>query len=208
MLPQARAFDNAYEGTPTWEIGRPQPAVLHMLEAGLVDGDVLDVGCGTGEHARLLAALGHRVVGIDFSTRAIKLARLRSRSRRLSGGQATERAPAPEFAVADVRALADLERSFDTVLDVGCFHTLQPDDRGAYAASVRSVLRSGGRLLLLCWSDRNPFGYGPARIRRRDIRASFRTGWVIEAVTAETLDTRLEPAQVHAWLAVARRTVG
>ncbi len=214
VLPQARAFDNAYAGTPTWEIGRPQPAVLRLLDAGLVVGDVLDVGCGTGEHARLVAARGHRVRGVDFSARAVALARRRSRVREPSGKQASKAAPIsdmtpePEFAVADVRALADLDGSFDTILDVGCFHTLQPDDRGAYAASVHRVLRPGGQLLLLCWSDRNPFGYGPARIRRRDILATFRAGWVIEAVTAETLDTGLESAQVHAWLAVARRTVG
>ncbi len=199
VLPQARAFDNAYEGMPTWEIGRPQPAVLRLLDAGLMVGDVLDVGCGTGEHARLLAARGHRVLGIDFSVRAIELARQRA----TAAGQHAP--PAPDFAVADVRDLAHIGRTVDTVLDVGCFHTLQPVDRAAYAVSIHSVLRPGGRLLLLCWSDRNPFGYGPARIGRRDIRATFRAGWELEAIRAETLDTRLSSGQVHAWLAIARR---
>lgn len=204
-LPQARAFDNAYEGVPTWDIGRPQPAVLRMLEADLIAGDVLEVGCGTGEHARLLAARGHHVLGIDFSARAIELAR--DRSRRLApvreGPMRT-----PEFEVADVRALAELDRAFDTVLDVGCFHTLQPEDRAAYAVSIQGVLRPEGRLLLLCWSDRNQFGYGPARIRRRDIRKTFRSGWAIESLAAETLDTRMEATEVRAWLAVVRRTAG
>ncbi len=201
--PQANAFDNAYEGVPTWEIGRPQPAVLRLLEAGLVAGDVLDVGCGTGEHARLLAAHGHRVLGIDFSTRAVEIARDRSRSLATAGGRAPT---TPEFEIADVLALDDLHRSFDTILDVGCFHTLQPGDRETYAASLHGVLRTGGRLLLLCWSERNAFGYGPARIRRRDIRSTFRAGWAIESVTPEMLDTRMEAAQVHAWRAIVRRT--
>jgi predicted NUDIX family NTP pyrophosphohydrolase len=197
-LPQALAFDNAYEGTPTWDIGRPQPAVLRLLQASMLVGDVLDVGCGTGEHARLLAARGHRVLGIDFSARAIALARGRVASPGSKG-------PEPEFAVADVRDLADLGRRFDTVLDVGCFHTLQPGDRAAYAASIRGALRPGGGLILLCWSDRNAFGYGPQRIRRRDIRATFREGWTIERLEAEELDTRMDAAQVHAWLAIVRR---
>ena len=109
--------------------------------------------------------------------------------------------------VAAVRALRpDAIGSFDTVLDVGCFHTLRPADRPAYTHSIGVVLRPRGRLLLLVWSDRNPFGYGPARIRRRDIRGAFRDGWTIESLAAETLDTRLAQAQVHAWLAVIRRT--
>lgn len=198
---QALAFDNAYGGTPTWDLGRPQPAVLRLLEQGLVAGDVLSVGCGTGEHERLLASRGHRVLGIDFSARAIELARQRTAAPQGSPASAVT----PEFAVADVLALGDLGRSFDTVLDVGCFHTLQPDDRAAYANAVQGVLRPGGRLLLLCWSDRNPFGYGPARIRRRDIASTFGAGWTIEAVAAETLDTRLGSAQVHAWRAILRR---
>jgi SAM-dependent methyltransferase len=201
--PKSRAFDNAYEGTPTWDIGRPQPAVLRMLDAGLVAGDVLDVGCGTGGHARLLAARGHVVLGIDFSERAISLARERSADP--TATPAARAAPSPEFQVADVLALADLDRSFDTVLDVGCFHTLQPDDRAAYATSIRGVLRPGGRLLLLCWSDRNPFGYGPARIGRRDLVTTFRAGWALESVTAETLESRLESGPVHAWRAIATR---
>jgi SAM-dependent methyltransferase len=198
VLPPSHAFDNAYDGTPTWDIGRPQPAVLRMVEAGLVAGDVLDVGCGTGEHARLLASLGHRVLGIDFSARAIERARVRS------PGPAVG-APL-ELRVADVLDLAGLERTFDTVLDVGCFHTLQSGDRAMYATSVRGVLRAGGRLLLLCWSDRNPFGYGPARIRRRDLSTTFGPGWTLESVTAETLDTRLESGRVHAWRAIATPT--
>ena len=214
---EARAFDNAYQGTPTWDLGRPQPAVLRLVDSGLVVGDVLDVGCGTGQHTRLLAAQGHRVLGVDFSARAIALAR-DSAARQLvqwpggTGAQEADRVsgsmvdrPVPEFIVADVRSLAGIGRSFDTVLDVGCFHTLQPHDRGVYAASIHHVLRPGGRLLLLCWSDRNAFGYGPERISRRDIQSTFGAGWVIETLTAETLDTRMESTLVHAWLAVVRR---
>ncbi len=52
-------FDNAYEGVPTWDIGRPQGAVTRLAAAGLIVGSVVDVGCGTGENALHVAALGH-----------------------------------------------------------------------------------------------------------------------------------------------------
>jgi SAM-dependent methyltransferase len=51
-------FDALYAGTPPWDIGRPQPAFLALAEAGAVRGRVLDVGCGTGEHALMAAGSG------------------------------------------------------------------------------------------------------------------------------------------------------
>jgi SAM-dependent methyltransferase len=195
---ETRAFDNAYEGTPTWEIGEPQTAVVRAVRLGRIRGDVLDIGCGTGVHARMLAGGGHVVVGIDFSRRAIELAR--------TGPPSTA-----EFAVADARALAlagygPEGRTFDTVLDVGCFHTIQPADREGFAASVRGALRPNGHLVLVCWSDRNPFGFGPNRISPAEIRATFGAGWEVEAIEESTLDTRMPQGTVLAWVAVIRRS--
>jgi SAM-dependent methyltransferase len=184
-------FDNAYEGTPTWDLGRPQAAVVRLAESGLVDGAVLDVGCGTGENALFLAARGHHVTGVDLARSAIAQAT----------AKAAERQIAAEFVVADALELERLGQQFDTVIDVGCFHALQPFDRPRYAASVRAALRPGGRAIVLCWSDRNPFGYGPERVSRRDIRATFRTGWLVEGIDGETLETLMPAERVHAWLA-------
>lgn len=188
-------FDTAYEGTPTWDIGRPQPAVERLAEAGAIVGSVLDAGCGTGEHAAYLAGRGHAVVGVDVAGAAIARARAKLAERGLDA----------ELIVHDALDLASLQRTFDTALDVGLFHTLQPVDRARYAASLRAALRPGGRAFLLCWSERNPFGYGPERITRSTIRRSFRDGWSIEAIEPEVLETRLEVGQVHAWLAHLRR---
>ena len=58
-------FDEAYCGTPNWDIGRAQPVFVSLDEAGEISGDVLDVGCGTGENALFLAEHGHEVWGVD-----------------------------------------------------------------------------------------------------------------------------------------------
>lgn len=184
-------FERAYEGRPSWEIGRPQGAVIRLAEAGRIVGRVLDVGCGTGQNSLHVAALGHPVVGIDIAAAAIERAR----------GDAVARGIQAEFLVLDVFQLAGLGRTFDTIIDIGLFHTLQPADRMAYAASLRSAMAPAGRCFLVCWNERNDFGYGPQRVTRGAIRSSFARGWRVEGIEAETLETRLAGGSAHAWLA-------
>lgn len=196
-LPTPRAFDVAYEGTPSWEIGRPQPVVARLVADGALRGSVLDAGCGTGHHAVLLAAAGCRVSGIDVAPRAVGLARERAAGAgvgtRLVIGDALELA----------RHEAALGAPFDAFLDVGLFHVLQPADRRRYAAGLASVVRPGGSGFVVAWSDRNPFGVGPERVRRRDLRDAFRaeTGWRVTDIVESELETRLPMGRVNAWLA-------
>ncbi len=195
----AHAFETAYSdgGTPTWDIGRPQPAVVRLVESGEF-GDprmtILDAGCGTGEHALLLAAAGHPTVGVDLVAEAIRRAR----------AKATQRAvePRPTFVVLDALDLAAVGATFDAALDVGLFHTFADADRPRYAAGLATVVRPGGRAFILCWSDRNPFGFGPRRVTRREVRATFRAaaGWRVDRIDGEELVSRLPGGRVHAWL--------
>jgi SAM-dependent methyltransferase len=187
-------FDRAYEGVPSWEIGRPQSAVARLSEAGLITGSVLDVGCGTGRSSLLLAELGHPVLGIDIAAAAIARATAAS----------VELAVPAQFLVFNAFHLAALARTFDTIIDIGLFHTLQPFDRVAYAASLRTAIAPGGGCFVLAWSERNDFGYGPQCISRGAIRSTFSIGWRIEGIEAETLETRLAGGTAHAWLARLR----
>jgi SAM-dependent methyltransferase len=186
-------FDNAYRdgGTPTWDVGRPQGALVRLAASGLIVGTVLDAGCGTGENALHLAERGHPVVGVDFAAAAIE----RAAAKAADGGLPVE------FLVADALDLAALGRTFDTVVDIGLFHTFSDAERPRYVAGLGAVLRPGGRLFMLCWSDRNPFGRGPRRVSPREIRDAFRHGWRVESVEPEWLDTRLPDGRIHAWLA-------
>src|SRR6185312_4314520 len=76
-------FDAAYEGTPPWDIGRPQPAFVQLAETGRIQGRVLDAGCGTGENALHLAARGLDAWGIDASGKAIERAVGKAKTRAL-----------------------------------------------------------------------------------------------------------------------------
>ena len=68
--PARDRFNEFYEnGTPPWVIGEPQPAIVALEQAGLIQGKVLDAGCGLGEHTILLTRLGYDVLGIDYAPR-------------------------------------------------------------------------------------------------------------------------------------------
>ncbi|MEA2533813.1 MAG: hypothetical protein QOJ93_1624 [Actinomycetota bacterium] len=194
-LPTQRDFDAMYTGTPPWDIGRPQGSLQAVADAGGIRGRVLDAGCGTGEHALMAAALGLDTTGVDGSPTAIDLAR----------SKAAERGIAVRFLVADALNLGSLGETFDTVIDSGLFHVFDDDDRARYVGSLRAATAPGGRVYLLCFSDRFPPGLGPRRVSEEEIRASFSDGWTIEAIDAVGFEVNFSPDPIPAWLATIDR---
>jgi SAM-dependent methyltransferase len=188
-------FEALYAGTPPWDIGRPQPAFVALAERGAIQGRVLDVGCGTGEHALLAARLGLEATGVDVAPSAIAAAE----------AKAAERGLPARFLVWDALDLAGLGERFDTVLDSGCFHVLDDGDRPAYVAALAAATRGGGRCHLLCFSDRQPGQAGPRRVGQDELRASFADGWHVDAIAPATIDSRDGPGAILAWLASMTR---
>src|SRR5438105_1699682 len=85
--------DHAHE-----EINRP--ALLGLLPPR--SHRVLDMACGEGRISRLLASLGHRVVGIDASPAMVRFA--------------AAHPAAPPAVLADATAMPFEERAFDLVV--------------------------------------------------------------------------------------------
>ena len=48
-------------GDSPWEIGRPQPAIVKLVEQGVFQGEVLDIGCGIGDNAIYIANHANRI---------------------------------------------------------------------------------------------------------------------------------------------------
>jgi SAM-dependent methyltransferase len=192
-----RPWDASYEDGPApWDIGTPQPAVVRLASDGAFAGAVLDAGCGTGENALHLAALGLRVLGVDVAETALKIAR----------EKAEERGIAVEFAAADALRLERLGRTFDAVLDCGLFHTFDGDERPAYVASLASATARGGTLHVLCFSDQGS-DTGPHPISRDELTAAFDPGdgWKVVSIEAGRLQTRFHDDGAPAWVATIER---
>jgi len=95
---------------------------------------LLDLGCGTGNHALILAKGGYRVTGIDSSAGMLRVARAKARSQSNL-----------VFVRADMRRF-DLGRSFDAAICMdGAFtHLLTERDILAHLRKVRRHLNTEG----------------------------------------------------------------
>ena len=95
---------------------------------------ILDLGCGTGNHAQVLAQRGYKVTGIDASAGMVRVARGKAR------GQ-----PNLVFRRADMRRF-DLARKFDAAICMdGAFtHLLTERDLLAHLRTVRRHLAGDG----------------------------------------------------------------
>lgn len=192
-------FESIYAGQPRWDTGRPQRAFLDAADQ--ITGSILDSGCGTGENALFFAQRGHKVTGIDFLEEPINRAQQKVR----------ERGIAATFLVMDALALNELPEVFDTVIDSGLFHVFGDEDRARYVAGLASVLKPGGRLYFLCFSDAEPGGEGPRRVSRPEIEAAFANGWEIESIEPSRYEVRPEPNDSFsqggpkAWFVIVRK---
>src|ERR1700760_4663154 len=124
-------WENTYESTNTpFDVENPDEWVRELEEQGQIGAEVLDSGCGPGRTAIYLAQQGHRVLGVDISENAIA----RARAKAAACGVPVS------FRRADARHLTELGQRFDSVVDIGCFHSLYNDaDRSAYAAGLHAV---------------------------------------------------------------------
>jgi cyclopropane fatty-acyl-phospholipid synthase-like methyltransferase len=194
------SFESLYAGQPRWEIGRPQQALLDMADQ--ITGSVLDSGCGTGENALFFASRGQKVTGIDFLAEPIAIAKRKAAERGLTAA----------FLVMDALALKALPEVFDSVIDSGLFHVFSDDDRKRYVEGLASVLKPGGRLFLLCFSDDEPGDQGPRRVSKTEIEQAFAEGWGVESIEPSRFEVRPQPNDISfsdggpkAWFVVARR---
>lgn len=111
------------------------PEVLSFIDNHTA-GRAIDLGCGTGTNVISLAQRQWRVTGIDFSSRAIRIARRRLQAANVKA----------TLCVGDVTHMEQIVGPFDLALDLGCFHGLE--DREAYLSSLDRVLAPAGHWLL------------------------------------------------------------
>ena len=193
-MPETRSWDGAaYDrlSTPMEEMGRE---VMERLELR-GDETVLDAGCGSGRLTeRLIECVpAGRVIGVDVSASMIAAAR-----KRLGSGA--------DLRVADLVELDLGGETADVVFSTATFHWIA--DHDALFASLRGVLRPGGRLVAQCGGAGNIASIHAAARQAADdppFRPHFE-GWrgPWNFATPEDTERRLHAAgfaEARCWLA-------
>ena len=117
--------------------------VRQDIAARVSAGDqVLDIGCGTGALAVILATRGARVTAIDIAAPMLAQAGQRVRQAEL-----TDRIELRELGAVELDT-AFLDVSFDTVVSTLVFSELSDDEIEYTLAECRRVLRPGGQLMI------------------------------------------------------------
>ena len=198
-------YDTLYTLPPTgavWDIHQPQPEIVSLVKNGEVNGDILDVGCGTGENSIYLAREGFKVVGVDFSSSAIQEAKKRAESRGVN----------VSFEVADALKLQELGCTFDTIIDSFLFHGFTHRQRLSFVQSLSLAIRHGGTYFMLSIGDEPTTmwrrmlhlvrNWKKIGMTRREIDNYFKDGWRVNYVReAEAHQRTLRKA----WLASITR---
>jgi cyclopropane fatty-acyl-phospholipid synthase-like methyltransferase len=135
-----------------WEIKEPPKELVDFLQTAEVrKRSALDVACGTGNYSFYLAQQGFaEVVGIDFSQNALDIAAKRNETLSLP----------VRFIHADATKLVESlgGKKFDFILDYSLLHHIAPENVAAYAKQFTSLLADDGKLLLVCYSDKDVDG--------------------------------------------------
>jgi ubiquinone/menaquinone biosynthesis C-methylase UbiE len=183
------------DGLPGMHLGG-QEATQTLLDMCQLDAtsNVLDVGCGGGNTACLIAQqYGSRVQGIDISEVMVAKAKRRARRQGL--------ADTVEFRVADAFELPFEDDRFDVVIVESVLMPL-PGDKGQALAEMVRVVRPGGRVGAnettvdpsapddwLALLDEHPAMYGtftPQKLRNLFEASGLQA---VEIVEAEYVDT-------------------
>jgi SAM-dependent methyltransferase len=139
----------------TWEGIAEVTAALQLSP----DEVLLDVACGRGGYGMEIAhRTGARLVGVDFSAVAVRLA----------SEQAERLGRHADFRVGDLTSTGLIDGSVDAAMCVDAIQFAKP--QAAAYRELRRVLRPGGRAVLTCWQVSNPNDESvPQRLRDVDL---------------------------------------
>jgi cyclopropane fatty-acyl-phospholipid synthase-like methyltransferase len=154
-------------GDTPWNTKRPSAELARVLrEFEIPRGRALELGCGEGANAVLLAREGFQVTAVDVSPTAIE------RARKFAAAQGV----VVDFRVADISQVDDLREPPVFVFDRGCYHVVRKTNLDGLLSTLQRVTVPGTYYLTLTGNanEETPEGrQGPPRVTAEEICREF-----------------------------------
>jgi SAM-dependent methyltransferase len=135
------------------------PKILNEFVEKNIDlsSSIIELGCGAGNYVIHFSKMGYKATGVDFSERAISIARETAHSNNLKCS----------FWVADVvNDLSMINNTFDFIYDWELLHHIFPEQRNKYLKNVHRMLKPGGYYLSVSFSVENDQFGGKGKYRK------------------------------------------
>lgn len=177
-------FESRYKNDDLpWNINRADYNVINVVTKEPIPvGKAIDIGCGTGDIAIWLANQGFKTTGIDYSDKAIEMAKEKAKEK--GAVNAT-------FYALDILKDKIPEGPYSFVVDRGCFHTFDSArERKKYAKRAADLLMNGGLWLSLVGSyDDGRLEQGPPKRTVQDISTAAEPYFEILSIKAGRFDS-------------------
>jgi SAM-dependent methyltransferase len=183
-------------GTPPWDAGKPHAELVRVLsEYRLCPETVLEMGCGTGADAILLAQRRYEVTAVDCSAIALERARLRA-----------EQYSAPiHFVLADIFDYVRNAPRFDFVYDAGLYHALRRETLEQFLDVLWRVTKPGSYYLCLAGAPDPDAVNGPPQVTEEEIRGEL--GRLFETIHLRPIriESPIAPQGFAGWSCLMQR---
>jgi SAM-dependent methyltransferase len=144
-------------GNVPWDLKAPSPPLVTFTKSPYMvkPGAIGVLGCGNGYDCLPFAENGFQVTGIDFAPSAIQHTYKLFLEKGVAGttGFLLER---------DVFEMHEYDHYFDYILEHNFFSSIGLDRRRTYAHRIHDLLKPGGKLISLWWTNDRaggpPFG--------------------------------------------------
>jgi cyclopropane fatty-acyl-phospholipid synthase-like methyltransferase len=138
-------FNLWYLRKPPWDSGISPPELLQFIQTHPA-GQAIDLGCGTGTNVITLARAGWQVTGVDFASRAIRIAKDKLKRENLQ----------VDLFTGDVTKLDHIAGPFNLALDIGCFHTISSEGKRDYLTQLDRIIAPNGFWLMYGFINPDP----------------------------------------------------
>ncbi|MGA2243017.1 MAG: class I SAM-dependent methyltransferase [Verrucomicrobiota bacterium] len=161
-MKSSSAYEKVYSAEAPYFPTDPLPQLLQILRQLASPAKCLDLGCGEGRDAMVIASHGHNVTAIDFSLKASAFLRAEAKRRRLK----------VSVLRSDARKLRLPKSAYEFVYARTLLDHITYQDAVNLAKKVYFTLKPEGLLLIEVFSMRDPGN------RRRYLPSSELVNWV------------------------------